>query len=141
VPALWPAPAMAAGHPAAGAVASRHPGRGHRRTPSLASIYRALAAYEKAQAYPDVVEQAHAPDYFARLVHGAGMVIDCRPAVKPGRTDQQRSATCWALPNLDLGTRAGAEGSDQNKYLSERVPATLVLAGVDLEGNGLFAGR
>ncbi|MFI9531023.1 hypothetical protein [Micromonospora rosaria] len=28
--------------------------------PSVASIYRALAAHEKAQAYPDAVEQAHA---------------------------------------------------------------------------------
>jgi AAA domain-containing protein len=45
------------------------------------------------------------------------------------------------LHNLDLGTRVGAEASDQIKYLSERVPATFVLAGVDLEGNGLFAGR
>jgi len=45
------------------------------------------------------------------------------------------------LHNLDLGTRVGAEESDQIKYLSERVPATFVLAGVDLEGNGLFAGR
>ncbi|MBA2323389.1 MAG: recombinase family protein, partial [Pseudonocardiales bacterium] len=30
------------------------------RTPSLASIYRALAEYEKRQAYPDAVEQATA---------------------------------------------------------------------------------
>lgn len=45
------------------------------------------------------------------------------------------------LHNLDLGTRVGAEASDQIKYLSERIPATFVLAGVDLEGNGLFAGR
>jgi hypothetical protein len=30
------------------------------RNPSVASIYRALAAHEKAQAYPDAVEQAHA---------------------------------------------------------------------------------
>ena len=43
--------------------------------------------------------------------------------------------------NLDLGTRVGAEASDQIKYLSERIPATFVLVGVDLEGNGLFAGR
>ena len=45
------------------------------------------------------------------------------------------------LHNLDLGTRVGAEASDQIKYVSERIPATFVLAGVDLEGNGLFAGR
>jgi hypothetical protein len=45
------------------------------------------------------------------------------------------------LHNLDLGTRTGAEASDQIKYLSERIPATFVLAGVEIEGTGLFAGR
>ncbi|MFE9096107.1 TniB family NTP-binding protein [Streptomyces sp. NPDC007264] len=45
------------------------------------------------------------------------------------------------LHNLDIGTRVGAEASDQIKYLSERIPATFVLAGVDVEGTGLFAGR
>jgi hypothetical protein len=45
------------------------------------------------------------------------------------------------IHNLDIGTRLGAESSDQIKYLSERLPATFVLAGVDVEGTGLFAGR
>ncbi|GGT40711.1 TniB family NTP-binding protein [Nonomuraea spiralis] len=45
------------------------------------------------------------------------------------------------LHNLDIRTRIGAEASDQIKYLSERIPATFVLAGVDLEGTGLFTGR
>jgi hypothetical protein len=45
------------------------------------------------------------------------------------------------LHNLDIQTRIGAEASDQIKYLSERIPATFVLAGVDIEGTGLFAGR
>ena len=45
------------------------------------------------------------------------------------------------LHNLDPGTRNGAEASDQIKYLSERIPATFVLAGVEIEGTGLFAGR
>jgi len=45
------------------------------------------------------------------------------------------------LHNLDPSTRPGAEASDQIKYLSERIPATFVLAGVDIEGTGLFAGR
>ena len=45
------------------------------------------------------------------------------------------------LHNLDLGTRSGAEASDQIKYLSERIPATFVLAGVEIEGTGLFAGH
>jgi hypothetical protein len=30
------------------------------RSPSLSSIYRALAEHEKAQAYPEAVETAHA---------------------------------------------------------------------------------
>jgi hypothetical protein len=45
------------------------------------------------------------------------------------------------IHNLDLGTRIGAEASEQIKYLSERIPATFVLAGVDVDGSGLFAGR
>jgi hypothetical protein len=44
------------------------------------------------------------------------------------------------LHNLSLATRNGAEVSDTLKYFSERIPATFVYAGVDLEDNGLFAG-
>ena len=44
------------------------------------------------------------------------------------------------LHNISLATRAGAEASDQLKYLSERIPATFVLAGIDLEHVGLFSG-
>ena len=41
---------------------------------------------------------------------------------------------------MSLRTRAGAEVSDQLKYFAERIPATFVYAGIDLEANGLFAG-
>jgi Bacterial TniB protein len=44
------------------------------------------------------------------------------------------------LHNLSLRTRAGAEVSDQLKYFSERIPATFVYAGIDLEAGGLFTG-
>lgn len=44
------------------------------------------------------------------------------------------------LHNLSLSTRAGTEVSDQLKYFSERLPATFVYAGIDLERTGLFAG-
>ncbi|MFG3532266.1 TniB family NTP-binding protein [Streptomyces sp. NPDC047917] len=44
------------------------------------------------------------------------------------------------LHNLSLATRNGAEVSDTLKYFSERIPATFVYAGIDLEENGLFAG-
>jgi Bacterial TniB protein len=44
------------------------------------------------------------------------------------------------IHNLNLATRSGAEVSDQLKYFSERLPATFVYAGIDVERRGLFAG-
>ncbi|MGW2100016.1 AAA family ATPase [Streptomyces olivaceoviridis] len=44
------------------------------------------------------------------------------------------------IHNLNLATQAGAEASDQLKYLSERIPATFVLAGIDVTTSGLFSG-
>ena len=44
------------------------------------------------------------------------------------------------IHNMQLATRSGAEVSDTLKYLSERIPATFVYAGIDLERQGLFAG-
>ncbi|MEV0525770.1 TniB family NTP-binding protein [Streptomyces sp. NPDC050439] len=44
------------------------------------------------------------------------------------------------LHNLNLGTRSGAEASDQLKYFAERLPATFAYAGIDIESRGLFAG-
>jgi hypothetical protein len=44
------------------------------------------------------------------------------------------------IHNLNLATRAGADASDQLKYLAERFPATFIYAGVNTEGSGLFAG-
>jgi hypothetical protein len=44
------------------------------------------------------------------------------------------------IHNLNLATRTGAEASDQLKYLAERIPATFVYAGINVEGSGLFAG-
>lgn len=41
--------------------------------------------------------------------------------------------------NLNLATRAGAEVSDQLKYFAERLPATFIYAGVNVERVGLFA--
>jgi hypothetical protein len=42
--------------------------------------------------------------------------------------------------NLDLGTRLGADSSDQLKYLAERIRATFVYAGINAAAGGLFAG-
>src|SRR4029079_6437625 len=44
------------------------------------------------------------------------------------------------IHNLNLATRTGAEASDQLKYLAERIPATFVYAGIDVDAQGLFAG-
>jgi hypothetical protein len=44
------------------------------------------------------------------------------------------------IHNLDLTTRSGAEASDQLKYLSERIAATFVLAGLSVETSTLFQG-
>ncbi|WP_327374960.1 ATP-binding protein [Streptomyces sp. NBC_01216] len=44
------------------------------------------------------------------------------------------------IHNLNLATQTGAEASDQLKYLSERIPATFVLAGIDVAASGLFSG-
>ena len=40
------------------------------------------------------------------------------------------------LHNLNLATRAGAEVSDQLKYFAERLPATFIYAGIDVESAG-----
>jgi hypothetical protein len=44
------------------------------------------------------------------------------------------------IHNLNLATRAGAEVSDQLKYFAERLAATFVYAGIEVEAQGLFAG-
>ncbi|MCW2729570.1 MAG: uncharacterized protein JWR13_386 [Mycobacterium sp.] len=44
------------------------------------------------------------------------------------------------LHNLNLATRAGAEVSDQLKHFGERLLATFIYAGIDVEAQGLFAG-
>ena len=44
------------------------------------------------------------------------------------------------IHNMQLATRSGADVSDTLKYFSERIPATFVYAGIDLERQGLFSG-
>jgi hypothetical protein len=44
------------------------------------------------------------------------------------------------IHNLNLATRVGAEASDQLKYFSERIRATFIYAGIDVERVGLFSG-
>jgi hypothetical protein len=44
------------------------------------------------------------------------------------------------IHNLNLATRTGAEVSDTLKYFAERIPATFVYAGIDVERAGLLTG-
>ncbi|RZU51197.1 TniB protein [Krasilnikovia cinnamomea] len=44
------------------------------------------------------------------------------------------------IHNLNLATRSGAEVSDQLKYFSERITATFVYAGINVQREGLFSG-
>jgi len=59
-----------------------------------------------------------------------GVLIDCRTSL----------VLCDEIHNLQISTRAGAEVSDTLKYFSERIPATFVYAGIDVENAGLFTG-
>jgi hypothetical protein len=49
-----------------------------------------------------------------------------------GKTDE--------IHNLNIATRADAEASDTLKYFSERIPATFVFAGINVERAGLLSG-
>jgi hypothetical protein len=44
------------------------------------------------------------------------------------------------IHNISLATRSGAEVSDTLKYFAERLPATFIYAGLDVDEIGLFAG-
>jgi hypothetical protein len=44
------------------------------------------------------------------------------------------------IHNVSLATRTGAEASDMLKYFSERIPATFIYAGIDVERAGLLSG-
>jgi hypothetical protein len=56
-------------------------------------------------------------------------------------TDTRTTAICVdEIHNLNIATRTGAEASDTLKYFSERIPATFVLAGINVERAGLLSG-
>ena len=60
------------------------------------------------------------------------------------RRRDRHVAPAWSLVdeihNMQLATRSGAEVSDILKYFSERIPATFVYAGIDVERHGLLSG-
>ncbi|MCM3810906.1 TniB family NTP-binding protein [Streptomyces sp. DR7-3] len=53
---------------------------------------------------------------------------------------QITGAVCDLLCELDTQRRAGAETSDQLKYLGERIPATFVYSAIDIETSSLLSG-
>ena len=56
-------------------------------------------------------------------------------------TDTRVTAICVdEIHNLNIATRTGAEASDTLKYFSERIPATFVLSGINVERAGLLSG-
>ncbi|GIF13498.1 hypothetical protein [Actinoplanes teichomyceticus] len=66
------------------------------RNPSVASIYRALAAHEKAQAYPDAVEQAHAEH--AQRADGLPVIVRPQPAGVLHQIDPELAARIQGRP-------------------------------------------
>lgn len=68
-------------------------------------------------------------------------ITDVIEAVCGVLTDTRTSIVCVdEIHNLALATRNGAEVSDTLKYFSERIPATFVYAGINVEREGLFSG-
>ncbi len=82
---------------------------------------------------------------FARFlgipVIGRANITDVIEAVCGVMTDTRTTVVCVdEIHNLKLATRNGAEVSDTLKYFSERIPATFVYAGINVEREGLFSG-
>jgi hypothetical protein len=68
-------------------------------------------------------------------------ITDVIEAVCGVALDTYVSVVCVdEIHNLQLATRNGAEVSDTLKYFSERLPATFIYAGIDVERQGLFTG-
>lgn len=68
-------------------------------------------------------------------------ITDVIEAVCGIALDARVSLVCVdEIHNLKLSTRSGAEVSDTLKYFSERIPATFLYAGIDVEREGLFSG-
>jgi len=68
-------------------------------------------------------------------------ITDVIEAVCGVAVDARVSVVCVdEIHNLQLATRNGADVSDTLKYFSERIPATFVYAGIDVEREGLFSG-
>jgi hypothetical protein len=111
---------------------ARHPGWAGQRIPVIyvtvppAATPRMLAAeFARFLGLP-IIASANITDIIESV---CGVAVDTRV-----------SLVCDEIHNLRLTTRTGAEVSDTLKYFSERIPATFVYAGIDVEREGLFAG-
>ena len=114
------------------AVRRRHPGTRHRLPVAYVTVPPAatakMLAVEFARFYGlEFSARANMPD-----IVNAVCATAANTAVELVLVDE--------IHNLNLATRAGAEVSDQLKYFAERLPATFVYSGIDVEGEGLFAG-
>ena len=68
-------------------------------------------------------------------------ITDIIEAVCGVCADTKTTAICVdEIHNLNIATRVGAEASDTLKYFSERIPATFVFAGINVERAGLLTG-
>ena len=66
-------------------------------------------------------------------------ITDITKAVCGVCANTKTSAICVdEIHNLNIATRSGAEASDTLKYFSERIPATFIFAGINVERAGLL---
>ncbi len=82
---------------------------------------------------------AHATAQLRAVLHRHGHVVyessQFRAGIRApavGKIDE--------LHNISLTSRNGAEVADTLKYFSERIPATFIYAGIDIEGSTLLSG-
>lgn len=74
-------------------------------------------------------------------VTGRANITDIIEAVCGVCLDARTGLICVdEIHNISLTTRHGAETSDTLKYFSERIPATFVYAGLNVERDGLLSG-
>jgi hypothetical protein len=114
------------------AVRRRHPASGHRLPVAYVTVPPAatakMLAVEFARFYGlEFSARANMPD-----IVNAVCATAAHTGIELVLVDE--------IHNLNLATRSGAEVSDQLKYFAERLPATFVYAGIDVEAQGLFAG-
>lgn len=110
----------------------RHPGAGQRipviyiTVPPAATPRMVAAEFARFLGLP-VTARANITDIIEAV---CGVAVDARVSV----------VCVDEVHNISLTSKAGAEVSDTLKYFSERIPATFIYAGIDVERAGLFTG-